>query len=78
MAVRWRCPACGAATIEPDPLRENDHVQCAECRAEMPRSESLCCVCDSPDPWRARGTVHVQCQVCGTTQMIFADIRATG
>ena len=78
MAVRWRCPQCRTATIEPDPLREADHVQCGSCRQIVRRSDSLCYVCESPDPWHRQGTVHVRCLVCGTTQMIFAEIRAAG
>lgn len=78
MAVRWRCPSCSMATIEPDPLRQDEYLVCSSCEARVSREETLCLVCDSPGPLRPRGTVHVQCRVCGEMQMMFAEIRAAG
>ena len=78
MAVRWRCPMCREAGVDADPLRVEDEVVCSSCDGVIPRDAALCFVCDAPDALRMRDTIHVQCRVCGETQMVFMEIRAAG
>lgn len=76
MAVRWRCPSCGEAAIEADPLGILDGIVCSSCETSFAREAALCFVCDSPDALRRRDSIHVQCRVCGESQMMFMEIRA--
>lgn len=78
MAVRWRCPSCGVAVVDTYPLAIRDRFICASCEAQVARVETLCFVCDAPGALRLRDSLHVQCRVCGETQMLFGEIRAAG
>lgn len=74
MAVRWRCPGCGADSI----LNEGQPgvtVGCEECGREIRRAEALCFLCDAPDGVRPRDSIHVQCFSCGEMQMIWAPVK---
>jgi ribosomal protein S27E len=77
MAVRWGCPGCGAEAVEEDPF-SLDELRCGQCGTASARGAVLCIVCDAPDALHPRDSIHVQCRVCGETQMIFAPMRSAG
>ena len=68
MAVIWRCPGCGEAVGESDPTLSVSHLVCHHCGEIYLQRETLCVVCDAPNPWSARDSLHFWCRVCGNTQ----------
>ncbi len=51
-------------------------VACDHCRWPFAQSETLCAVCDSPNPWTRRDSLHFLCRECGTTQSYFRGAAA--
>ena len=41
----------------------------------MPQ-EALCTVCESPNPWARRDTLHFVCRECGNTQTFYWNLGA--
>jgi predicted amidophosphoribosyltransferase len=71
MAVCWRCPSCSEVSCEEDVTLAGP-VSCDSCRRDFQQSETLCAVCDAPNPWARRDTVHFQCRECGTMQRFLS------
>jgi len=75
MAVCWRCPSCSEVSCEDDvTITTGTAVSCDHCQRPFPASETLCHVCDAPNPWSRRDSVHFWCRVCGTTQMFLSHL----
>jgi predicted amidophosphoribosyltransferase len=47
-------------------------VACDECERPFPQQETLCPVCDTPNPWSRSDTVHFLCRECGTKQTFYS------
>jgi hypothetical protein len=71
MAVCWRCPACSEVSCEEDATLSGP-VSCDHCQRPFPPNETLCTVCDTPNPWARRDSIHFLCRECGTTQTFFS------
>jgi len=78
MAVCWRCPACSEVSCEEDVSATGRPVACDHCGRPFPPDETLCAVCDAPNPWARRGSLHFLCRECGTTQTYFRGSAASG
>ena len=71
MAVCWRCPACSEVSCEDDVSITGRPVACDHCGQPFAPNETLCAVCDAPNPWARRDSLHFLCRECGTTQTYF-------
>jgi len=71
MAVCWRCPVCSEVSCEED-VNLIGPVSCDHCDRPFPQNETLCTVCDSPNPWARRDSIHFLCRECGTMQMFYS------
>jgi len=79
MAVCWRCPSCKQVSCENDVNITTAHpVSCDHCERPFPQTETLCPVCDGPNPWARRDSVHFWCRQCGTMQMFLSHIAFAG
>lgn len=67
MAVCWRCPSCNEVSCEDD-VNLSGPVSCDHCELPFPPNETLCPVCDAPNPWTRRDSIHFLCRECGTRQ----------
>ena len=67
MAVCWRCPVCSEISCEDD-VNLSGPVSCDHCARPFQQSETLCTVCDAPNPWTRRDSIHYWCKECGTRQ----------
>ncbi len=76
MAILWRCPLCEETTEERDELCDATLVRCSACSTGFEIAETLCVICDAPNPWVRRSTIHRQCRSCGNTQMIYSHLRS--
>jgi hypothetical protein len=76
VAVRCKCPECGATVSYEMPQDDVREVICAQCHTTSPASQTLCVVCDAPNPWRRRTSIHFGCMVCGTTQTWLSHVTA--
>ena len=77
MAVCWRCPSCNQVSCENDVNITTAHpVSCDHCERPFPQIETLCPVCDGPNPWARRDSVHFWCRQCGTMQMFLSHVFA--
>ena len=72
MAVCWRCPSCSEVSCEDD-VNLSGPVSCDHCQRPFPQDETLCTVCDTPNPWARRDSIHFWCRECGTTQRPFGE-----
>jgi len=43
-------------------------LACDACGVSFEEPETLCPVCDAPNPWTPRDSIHFWCRTCGTTQ----------
>lgn len=73
MAVCWRCPQCGEVSCEDDVNLSDSPVACDHCRQPFPQQQTLCTICDAPNPWARRDSIHFLCRECGTTQMFHSQ-----
>jgi len=78
MAVCWRCPTCSEVSCEEDVSATGLPVACDHCGRPFPPDETLCAVCDAPNPWARRDSLHFLCRECGTTQTYFRGSAASG
>jgi hypothetical protein len=78
MAVCWRCPLCSEVSCEDDMNATGNPVACDHCERPFPANETLCTVCDAPNPWQRRDTLHFLCRECGTTQTFFSHLPMAG
>jgi predicted amidophosphoribosyltransferase len=53
-------------------------VACDHCERPFPQQETLCTVCDAPNPWTRRDTLHFLCRECGTAQTYFSHLPMAG
>lgn len=74
MAVCWRCPMCGEVSCEDDVNATGCAVACDHCERPFPQQDTLCAVCDAPNPWQRRDTLHFLCRECGTVQTYFSHL----
>jgi predicted amidophosphoribosyltransferase len=78
MAVCWRCPRCNEVSCEDDvTLTSRKPVDCDHCRQPFPQDETLCPVCDAPNPWVRRDSIHFWCRECGTMQAFHSHRHAS-
>ena len=77
MAVCWRCPSCSEISCEDDVNRIGP-VSCDHCDLPFAPNETLCTVCDTPNPWARRDSIHFWCRECGTMQMFYSYGATTG
>jgi hypothetical protein len=77
MAVCWRCPRCNEISCEDDVNLTDSPVSCDHCLEPFPQQQTLCPVCDAPNPWAKRDSLHFLCRECGTTQMFLSHQRAS-
>ena len=77
MAVCWRCPGCNEVSCEDDATLTGSPVDCDHCQLPFPQHETLCTVCDAPNPWARRDSVHFLCRECGTMQAFHTTRRAS-
>jgi ribosomal protein S27E len=75
MAIRWQCPSCHQPG-QNFGFAPPASLQCGECAAEFSPAESLCEVCDAPNPWSYRDSIHLWCRNCGNTQMLYSHLRS--
>lgn len=52
-------------------------VACDHCNEPFPQQQTLCPVCDAPNPWARRDSLHFICRECGTTQAFYSHQRAS-
>jgi hypothetical protein len=71
MAVCWRCPACSEVSCEDD-VNLSGPVFCDHCQRPFPQQQTLCPVCDTPNPWARCDSIHFLCRECGTMQAFFS------
>lgn len=74
MAVCWRCPLCGETSCESDANVIGRPLACDHCERPFPPARTLCTVCESPDPWRRRDSLHFVCLECGNAQTLHARV----
>jgi len=43
-------------------------LSCRHCEKDFAQDETLCPVCDAPNPWARRDSIHYWCRECGTRQ----------
>jgi hypothetical protein len=73
MAVCWRCPNCNQISCEDDVNAAGRPLACDHCERPFLPQETQCPVCDGPNPWARRDTLHFQCRECGNTQTFYSD-----
>lgn len=71
MAVCWRCPSCNGISCEDD-VNLSGPLSCDHCAASFAQDETLCPVCDAPNPWTPRDSIRFWCTECGTTQRFLS------
>lgn len=76
MAVCWRCPQCSEVSCEDDGNAAGNPVACDHCGRPFPQSETLCTVCDTPNPWSRRDSLRFICRECGTAQTFHSHLIA--
>lgn len=72
MAVQWQCPCCNEVAHESAAL--SCLLQCSGCANVFTRDETLCAVCDGPNPWARRDSIHFWCLGCGNTQTLYSHM----
>ena len=77
MAVCWRCPECQGISCEDDVNLRDAPVACDHCGRPYAQPQTLCPVCDAPNPWARRDSLHFWCRECGTMQTFHSHQRAS-
>lgn len=78
MAVCWRCPVCAQVSCEDDVNTLGQPVGCDHCAETFAPPDTLCVVCEAPNPWARRDSLHFICRECGTMQTYYSPLRPTG
>ncbi len=78
MAVCWRCPSCGAISCEVDVNATGQPLSCDHCERMVLPPQTLCPICETPNPWRRRDSLHFICTECGNSQTYYSHLGATG
>ena len=78
MAICWRCPLCNEVSCEDDVNAAGLPLACDHCERAFVPHETLCTVCDAPNPWARRDTVHYWCRECGSMQTFFSHVAVAG
>jgi hypothetical protein len=71
MAVCWRCPECSEVSCEEN-VNLTGPVSCDHCKQPFTQNETLCTICDTPNPWARRDSIHFWCRECGTMQRFLS------
>jgi RNase P subunit RPR2 len=77
MAVCWRCPICNEVSCEDDANAAGRPLACDNCERALLPIETLCAVCESPNPWRRRDSIHFTCTECGNSQTFHSHLIAS-
>jgi hypothetical protein len=75
MAVCWRCPHCSEISCEDDVNSAGHPLACDHCERPSTPDSTQCTVCDAPNPWARRDSVHYWCLQCGNTQTFYSNLR---
>ena len=78
MAICWRCPLCTEVSCEDDVNAAGLPLACDHCERAFVPHETLCTVCDTPNPWARRDSVHYWCRECGSMQTFFSHVAVAG
>ena len=76
MAVCWRCPLCGEISCEDDVHATGMPLACDNCERALLPHETLCTVCESPNPWARRDSLRFWCRECGNSQTFHSHLAA--
>jgi hypothetical protein len=71
MAICWRCPECSQISCENDITVVEPSVVCDHCSCTLRTAETLCAICDTPNPWSRRDSLHYLCRECGHLQTFY-------
>jgi predicted amidophosphoribosyltransferase len=71
MAVCWRCPVCLEVSCETDAGADGMPLACDHCERAVLPIEALCAICDAPNPWSRRDSIHFICRECGEQQTFY-------
>jgi len=52
-------------------------LACDHCERALLPIETLCAVCESPNPWRRRDSLHYTCAECGNSQTFYSHLIAS-
>ena len=74
MAVCWRCPQCSEISCEEDVNLTDSPVACDHCQQPFLQQQTLCTVCDAPNPFSRRDSIRFWCRECGTTQKFYSHV----
>ena len=50
-------------------------LACDHCERAVLPNEALCAICDAPNPWSRRDSVHFICRECGEMQTFYGVTR---
>jgi DNA-directed RNA polymerase subunit RPC12/RpoP len=73
--MKWNCPNCGETNSMSSPFDRTGELRCVACAERIAATDALCPVCDAPNPWTPRDSVHYWCTVCGETQARWENLR---
>jgi hypothetical protein len=74
MAVCWRCPDCDEVSCETEIQVAGQPLACDHCERAQIACQTRCVVCDSPNPWSRRDTIHFLCRCCGHVQTFYSHL----
>lgn len=74
--MKWQCPACSEVNRLTRYSEFESSLRCDGCGANVAPRDTLCVVCDAPNPWTPRDSVHFWCTACGETQTTWSDVRS--
>jgi RNase P subunit RPR2 len=72
MAICWRCPDCGHVSCETEVESQGKALACDRCERPSIPENTQCIVCDAPNPWARRDSVHYFCRSCGHVQTYYS------
>ena len=75
MAVCWRCPVCEEVSCETEVNAAGMPLACDHCERAVLPNEALCAMCDAPNPWSRRDSIHYICRECGEQQTFHGVTR---
>ncbi|MEO6260568.1 MAG: hypothetical protein ABIP63_09460 [Thermoanaerobaculia bacterium] len=63
-------------SCEDDGNAAGNPVACDHCGRPFPTHETLCTLCDAPNPWSRRDSLRFICRECGTAQTFYSHLVA--